>query len=306
MEELGRIQTFVKVVEAGSFSAAARDVSSVSWVARQVKSLEDELGVRLLNRSTRRLSLTEAGRRFYEQSCALSRDLGRAMSEAKSSQDTVKGQLRVQLRVSAGTTLIVPALPAFLAKHPGLSINITLADERCDLIANDIDVAVWAGRMPDSEIVSRRLAPSKRIVCGSPAYLELYGVPKKPEDLKRHRCLRFTQRSYGNSWAFSKDGEQEEVHVQGDLSSDNGLVLLSAVMGDLGLMVAQEWMVRVLLSEGRLVRVLGDYTVNPRPDEDMYDLYAVYASSRGLARKVRAFVDFLVELFSAPADDHPA
>src|SRR5206468_4551475 len=139
MDEFTRIRTFMKVVEAGSFSAAARDVSSTSSVARQVKSLEDELGVRLLNRSTRSLSLTDAGRRFHERVSAIANDLDNATSEAKSLQEEVKGVLRVCLRVTAGTTVVVPALPELLARYPELQLEITLDDERRDLIANNID-----------------------------------------------------------------------------------------------------------------------------------------------------------------------
>src|SRR5205085_2379315 len=136
MDDFTRIRTFMKVVQAGSFSAAARDVSSTSSVARQVKSLEDELGVRLLNRSTRSLSLTDAGRRFHERVTAIANDLDNATSEARSLQEEVKGLLRVSLRITAGTTIVVPALPRLLARYPELQLEITLADDRRDLIAN--------------------------------------------------------------------------------------------------------------------------------------------------------------------------
>lgn len=298
MDEFTRIQTFIRVVEAGSFSAAAREMSSISSASRQVKSLEDELGVRLLNRNTRSLSLTEPGRRFYERACAIFNDLSNAKSDAKSFQDSVKGVLRVSIRVSAGTTMIVPALPAFMAQYPELSLDISLSDERRDLIANNIDVAVWMGHIPDSEIVARRLSPSQRIVCGSPAYFERHGIPRTPEDLRRHNCLLYTARDYGSRWAFSRDGREQEIEVQGSLRTDNSLVLLSAALSDLGLIVVHEWMVRLYIADGRLARVLGDYGVNPRPGDA--ELYAVYPSSRGLSRKVRVFVDFLVDLFGRP------
>lgn len=298
MDEFTRIQTFIKVVEAGSFSAAARHESSISSIARQVKSLEDDLGVRLLNRTTRSLSLTEPGRRFYERVCRIANELNNAKSEATSFQDSVKGMLRVSLRVSAGTTIIVPALPALLQQYPDLSIDISLNDDRCDLVANNIDVAVWMGDIPDSEIVAKRLTPSQRIVCGAPSYFQRHGVPKVPGDLRSHNCALFTARSYGNIWGFAKDGKSEEVEVQGTVRSDNGLVLLSAAISGLGLIVVHEWMVRLPIAQGALVRVLDDYTVNPRPGDAA--LYAVYPSSRGLSRKVRVFVDFLIALFQGP------
>jgi DNA-binding transcriptional LysR family regulator len=295
MDEFTRIQTFIRVVEAGSFSAAARDLSSISSVARQVKALEDELGVRLLNRSTRSLSLTEPGRRFYERACGIANDLSNAKSEAKSFQDSVKGALRVSIRVSAATTMIVPALPAFMAQYPDLTVDITLSDERRDLVANNIDVAVWMGHLPDSEVVARRLSPSQRIVCGAPAYFDRHGLPRTPADLREHNCLLYTARSYGTFWAFTRDGQQEEIDVRGSLRTDNALVLLSAAVSGLGLVVVHEWSARSQIAQGGLTRVLDDYTVNPRPGDA--ELYAVYASSRGLSRKVRVFVDFLVDLF---------
>lgn len=296
MDELARIQTFIKVVQAGSFSAAARNESSTSSVARQVKSLEDDVGVRLLNRSTRSLSLTEPGHLFYERVCAIARDLDNATLEAKSFQESVRGELRVSLRISAGTTIIVPALPRLLSQYPELSIDITLTDERRDLIANKIDVAVWMGDMPDSEIVARRLSPSQRIVCATPAYFERHGLPQKPDDLLQHNCLLFNARSYGNKWIFSKDGQTEDVDVKGNLRTENGLVLISAALADLGVIVVNEWTVRSFISQGRLIKILADYAVNPTVGGT--ELYAVYPSSRGLSRKVRAFVDFLVPLFN--------
>jgi DNA-binding transcriptional LysR family regulator len=299
MDDFSRIRTFIKVVEAGSFSAAARDTSSVSSVARQVKSLEDELGARLLNRSTRSLSLTDAGRRFYERVTAIANDLHKAKLEVNSMQEDVKGVLRASLRIAAGTTVVVPALPKFLSRYPELELDLSLTDERCDLIANNIDVALWLGALPDAEIVARRLSPTRRIVYGSPAYFEKRGMPRTPQDLHAHSCLLFAAPSYRNRWGFTRDEQLEEVEVRGSIRSDNGLVLLSSAVAGLGIGIAHEWMVRRHLADGRVVRVLNDYTVNPRPGDA--DLYAVFPSSRGLSRKVRVFVDFLVETFGEDA-----
>ena len=295
MDEFTRIKTFIKVVEAGSFSAAARDVSSVSSVARQVKSLEDELGVRLLNRNTRSLALTDVGRAFYERVTAIACDLEKAKSEVSSMQEEVKGILRASLRVTAGTTIVVPALPKFLERYPDLELDLLLTDERLDLIANNLDVAMWLGALPDAEIVARRLSPTRRIVYGSPAYFERHGVPQTPQDLRQHLCLLFSARAYRNRWGFFRDDRFEEVDVRGSIRSDNGLILLSAALSDLGIGIAHEWMVRRHLDEGKLVRVLSEYTVNPRPGDA--DLFAVFPSSRGMSRKVRVFIDFLIETF---------
>ncbi|MBC8745942.1 DNA-binding transcriptional LysR family regulator [Paraburkholderia sp. WC7.3g] len=296
MDDFTRIQTFIKVVEAGSFSAAARCTdSSISAVARQIQSLEEELGIRLLNRSTRSLSLTEPGRLFFERVRTISKELRNAKSEATSFQDSVKGVLRVSLRVSTGTTIIVPALPRLVNQYPELGFDISLTDERPDLIANNIDVAVWMGHIPDTEIVARRLTRSERIVCASPGYFEGHGVPVTPQDLRHHNCLLYAARSYGNIWEFTKNGTREDIEVNGNLRSDNGLVLISAAMAGIGILVAQEWTVRLPVSRNELARTMSEYTVRPRAEDS--ELYVVYPSSRGLSRKVRIFVDFLVNLF---------
>ena len=295
MDDFTRIKTFIKVVEAGSFSAAARDESSVSTIARQIKSLEDELGVRLLNRSTRRLALTDTGRRFYERVAAIDRELKQAKSEVSSLEEEVRGLLRVSLRVTAGTTVVVPALPELLARYPELEVDISLTDERRDLISNNIDIAMWLGDLPNSQIVARRLSRTRRIVCGAPEYFARRGIPRVPSDLRHHDCLLFAAPSYGNLWSFTRDGNVEVVEVRGSVKSDNGLILLSAGLAGLGVEIAHAWQVRDLVAEGRLTRVLSEYTVNPRAGDA--DLYAVFPSSRGLSRKVRVFVDFLVDVF---------
>ena len=293
MDEFTRIKTFIDVVEAGSFSRAAQGMS-ISAITRRVQSLEDELGVRLLNRNTRGLSLTDAGRQFYERVIGIRSDLSGAITEVKSLQHDVKGLLRVSLRAATATTIIVPALPKLLARYPDLQLELIVTDEKRDLIANNIDVAVWLGRLPNS-VIARRLSPNRRVVCGTPAYFDRHGVPLAPSDLKGHNCLLYTP-TFVHSWYFVRNGEHEEVEVGGNLSSDNGLVLLAAALADIGIAVVFEWMVRDLIAAGRLTQVLADYTVNPHPGDA--DLSAVWSSSRGMSRKVRVFVDFLVELFS--------
>lgn len=298
MAELERIRAFLRVVEAGSFSAAARDVSSTSSIARQIKALEDELGVRLLNRSTRNLSLTEPGRLFHERATAIVNDLHHAKFDAMSFQDTVKGVLRVSLRISAGTPTIVPALPKFLEQYPELALDISLTDERVDLIAHNIDVAVWLGPIPDGETVARRLIPNRRVLCASPDYFARHGKPQKPTDLVDHNCLLFSNPEYG-TWSFTKDGKTEQIDARGNIRTDNGLVLLSAALAGVGIVTAQEYMVRRPIADGELVAALEDYIVSPRPRDA--DLYVVYPNSRGVPLNVRVFVDFLIELFRNPA-----
>jgi len=296
MDELSGMRVFVQVVEEGSFSAAARRINaSVSSVARQVKTLEDALGAPLLTKTTRQQGLTDAGRMFFERAKAILDDLDRAKRDVSSFQSAVKGSLRVYLRTSAGDEVIVPALPEFLQRHPELEIDVTLADERVDLVTHGIDVAVWLGRLEDSGIVARKLSPSRRVVCGSPAYFRRHGVPEKPADLSRHNCLVYKANRYVGTWRFTRGEENVEVPVSGNLQSASSRVLLASALAGLGLMVGQKWMVQSALGSGRLVSVLDGYEVSPTDDDTA--LYAVYSRNRGLSPKVRAFVDFLVELF---------
>lgn len=295
MDELANIKTFIEVIECGSFSAAARRRdTTVSSVARQVKALEEDLGVRLLNRTTRSNSLTEAGENFYARARAVVADLRSAKEEASSFQTTVKGLLRVCLRVSP-SRVILPALPAFLEKHPGLMMDVMLSDERLDLIANKIDVAVWLGHLEDSRMVARRLTPSRRLVCASPAYLERHGVPRIPQDIVNHNCLLYQGATYEDFWRFKTGDEHIDVTVNGNLRTNSGLVLVSSVLAGLGIAVLQEYSVRSALEQGTLIRLLPEYEVSPTEMDT--GVYAVYPHAGGITRKSRAFIDFLADLF---------
>ncbi|WP_315130016.1 LysR family transcriptional regulator [Achromobacter marplatensis] len=300
MDDFTRVRAFLKVVEAGSFSAAARDVSSASAVARQIKALEEELGVRLLNRNTRNLALTDAGRLFHSRMTSIVTEFSAARAEVKSLHEGMKGVLRVSLRTGAGMTVIVPALPTFLEQYPDLSVSVSLTDEKRDLIANEIDVAVWLGEPPNMEIVAKRLSPSRRIVCASTAYLQKHGRPNAPEALTAHNCLVFEGAAYSGPWHFTRSGETKDVIVKGSVSSDSSLVLLSSCISGAGIIIVQQWMVQHLVAEGTLERILTDWDVSPRPGDAA--LYAAYPTSRGLSRKVRVFIDFLVKLFAADKD----
>ncbi len=295
LDELGNIRTFIEVVECGSFSAAARRKNTtVSSVARQVKALEDELGIRLLNRTTRSNSLTEAGTNFYERARVVVAELRSAKEEASSFQTTAKGLLRICLRVSA-SRIILPALPTFLDRHPGLVLDVMLSDERLDLVANNIDLAVWLGHLEDSRIVARRLTPSRRVLCASPAYLAKHGVPATPQEIAQHNCIVYHGSIYNDSWRFTKGNEQVDVTVNGNLRTSSSPVLVAAVLSGVGLAVLQEFTVRAALADGTLQRLLPDYEVSPT-DVDT-GVYAVYPSNKGLSRKTRVLIDFLVDLF---------
>ena len=296
MDEIKRLKTFLKVVDMGSLSGAARDTVSVSSVARQIKALEAELGARLLNRNSRRLSLTEAGQRLYERGQRIVGDLEAVKSEVHSMHEQVKGTLRVAMRTSAGMVMVVPALPRFLAQYPEIEVEVILTDERLDFIKHQIDVAIWMGDLPNTDLIAKRLSRTNRKLCASPAYLEQRGTPQHPLELSQHNCLRSTAKNYGPRWWLTKEEETVEVPIRGSVRSENGLVLLDAALQGVGMLVIPEWMARKRLAAGELVNVMPEWVPNPVTTHAEH--YAIYPSSRGLSRKIRAFVDFLVEIFA--------
>jgi DNA-binding transcriptional LysR family regulator len=296
MDELTLNRAFVKIVESGSMSAAARHLKiSVTSVARQLSRLEDRLGVRLLNRTTRRQSLTEVGQLYYARLVDVLNQFNSIQREASAYQATIKGCLRVHLRISVGSEVIVPALPSFLEQHPDVTLDVTLTDERADLVALGVDVAVWLGNLEDSTLVARQLSPGRRVICASPAYLARHGRPKAPQDLSEHNCIFYRARNYDRWWRLTRDGETIAVLTSGNLQTDSSSVLLTSARKGLGLVLVQESTVRRAITKGELVRVLADYEVSST-DFDIA-LYAVYPNSRHVSPKTRAFVDFLVTLF---------
>ena len=296
MDEKRLIRIFVQVVDSGSISAASRQLNtSITSVARQIGHLETMMGVRLLNRTTRRQSLTEAGRHYYSKLLGVVRDLDEIKREVTSYQETAKGRLRVHLRTTVGNQVIVPALPRFFAGYPEVTLDVTLTDERADLVGLGIDVAVWLGKLEDSSLIARRLSPSRRVLCASPDYLAKRGHPQKPADLIDHNCLVYRAKHYDNRWRFLKGEERIEIPVSGNLETSSGAVLFTGALNGLGLILVQESMAREALARGDLVPLLGDHEVSPTEFDTA--LYVVHPGSRRIWPKVRAFIDFLVALF---------
>ncbi|MFO1143030.1 MAG: LysR family transcriptional regulator [Amaricoccus sp.] len=289
-------RTLLQVVDSGSLSAAAVENNvSVATVARQVNGLEDRLGVKLVNRTTRALSLTEAGAIYCERIRSILQEIDTVKREVSSYQKNVMGLLRVHLRHSVGNQVIVPALPEFLSANPDIRMEVTLTDERADLVALGIDVAVWLGELEDSSLIARRLSPGRRVICCSPAYAEERGIPTSPEELRDHNCIVFRARSYDNVWRLTKDGETASIEVSGNLESFSATALLTSALSGIGLVMVQEATVRRLLAAGDLIPVLPGYQVSSTSAD--IALYAVYPGRRKTAPKTRVFVDFLVGLF---------
>lgn len=300
MDELGAMQTFAKVGQTGSFSEVARQTEmSISSILRQVNALEERVGVRLLRRSTRKLALTEAGKIYLDSVCNILHDIEAAKRCAMSQHDDLSGVIRVHAHASAGAEVIVPALPGFLQAYPQLRLDLTLTDARADLLGEHIDLAVWLDNLEDSNIVARRLAANRRLVCASPGYFERHGRPAVPGDLLDHNCLIFRSANHSDDWHFRRGGSHLAVPVSGNLKSASAAALLGSARAGLGVALLPDWMVRNAVRDGALQTALQDFEASPTEYDT--NLYVVYPHRQGLPRKVRHFMDFLIELFDRPA-----
>ncbi|HPR07221.1 MAG TPA: LysR family transcriptional regulator [Denitromonas sp.] len=290
MSQVDGMLIFARVVEAKSFSEAARRMNATrSKLSKAVAALEASLGVRLLNRSTRRLSLTEVGAAYYAHCARIAQELDDAEQTIGHLQAEPRGVLKISASVAFGTLHIAPALPDFLARYPELSADMTINDRIVDLADDAYDVAVRIVTEPAPALVARRLAPIRRKVCATPAYFRRYGVPKTPGDLVNHNCLHYTHDR--DAWHFFGPQGQIVVPVSGRLHINDDEALSQAVLGGLGVAMLPTFIVGADLQAGRLEAVLSDYV----PVERF--AYAVYLPTRHLAPKVRVFIDFLLERF---------
>ncbi len=282
---------FVQVVEAESFSGAARRLGvAKSVVSRRVAALEARLGASLFHRTTRRLSLTEVGHAYHDRSQRILADVAEADDVAGHLQTALTGRLRIAAPMTFGIRHLSPAVADFLALHPRLDIELELNDRRVDLVSEGYDLAIRIGRLPDSSLIARRLAPCRHLVCASPAYLSARGIPATPDALAadRHDCLVYSNRPVGEQWRFLVAGEWRSVRVHlRRLGVNNGEVLQTALLAGIGLAALPTFLVSDAVRRGELVPVLTGYPL------ETPDLHAVWAPGRQLSAKVRAMVEFL-------------
>ncbi|HEY0525123.1 MAG TPA: LysR family transcriptional regulator [Stellaceae bacterium] len=296
MYRLEDIETFVRVVDAGTLTEAARRLGiSKSVVSRRLSELERTLGVRLLQRSTRHLGLTHTGAAFYERCVAILADLGEAVDAVTEQTGELKGHLRLAVPVSFGILHLGSALCGFMQKHPGVSLDLDLNDRYVDLVSEGYDMAVRIGRLPDSSLIARRLATSRRVLCCSPAYAARRGLPERLADLAGHDCLTYAS-STGQQlqWQFQNGNEIERVRVDSRFHANNGDVLRDAAVGGLGITVLPTFLVADPIGRGQLQIVLPD--CEPVPG----NVYAIYPQNRHLSAKVRGLVDHLLAAFGDP------
>jgi DNA-binding transcriptional LysR family regulator len=288
MDRLTAMGLFVRIVETGSFSAVAREMNMTQpTVSKQLTALERQLKTRLLNRSTRQLSLTEAGSVNFESSKRIIATVNEAEANLGVLQTQLTGTLRINSSIGLGQMYLGPLVLKFQAQHPGLLLDLAYVDRFVDLVEEGIDVAIRIGRLMDSSLAARRIGTSQRCLIATPAYLKKYGVPETPTDLVHHNCILYAYLSTGNEWFFQGKEGEIRVKVSGNLRANNGEAIKQAVMADLGIAASPDWLVREDLKAGRLQEVLRDFV--PAPTE----INAVYPSSRHVSAKVRAFTEFL-------------
>lgn len=295
MDRLAALDMFVAVAETQSFSLAAQKLRiSKSVVSRQIAQLESHLGVRLLQRTTRALALTEAGQTYLAHAKRILADMVEADMSVSSLQAAPRGLLRVTAPVSFGFLHLAPALSDFLGLHSEIEVDLALNDRFVDVIDEGFDLAVRIGKLTDSRLVARRLAPSPMVVCASPAYLAAHGTPLNPSDLKHHECLCYSNIPTAHEWRFmATDGKPLTVNVRGRVHINNGDALCAAARGGLGIVIVPHLIVADDLKRGALVSLLAHFIIQDTA------IHIVYPHARLMSPKVRAFIDFLVARFGA-------
>lgn len=297
MDKLTALNVFKRVVEFQSFSGAARDIGlSNAAVSKNIAELESHLGVRLLTRTTRRLSVTEAGETYYGRCVRILDDIEEAGTEAAGLASTPSGTLKVAAPLSFGLSHVSPLLPQYLKQYTDVTLDLDLNVSISDLASKDFDVAIrMGGTLSDSSLVSRTLAPVKLVLCAAPDYLEKHGRPKNPEDLIAHQCVLNSQYSASREWHFTKNGEDRNVNVSGRYKANGSIAMTDAILQGVGLGLMPRFLVRDYLESKQLAIVFEDW------DTNALAIYATYHHRQYVQAKVRSFVDFLAEAL----DHHP-
>ena len=302
MESFNAIPVFIAVADSAGFSSAGRELGiSKSAVSKRITQLEDQLGARLFHRTTRKLSLTEAGERFYEYAVQANRSAQQAEDAVHELQGEPRGVLKVQLPMTLGQMHIAPLIPEFLKQYPHLQIDLIMDDRRINLVEQGYDLAVRAGDMEDSNLIARVLAPLHSIVCASPTYLqEFYQQHKQslehPSQLEKANCLTYSYSSNADTWQFNaidKDNKNHRIKVKGNYRVNNSASLKQALIAGMGVARLPTFIAGNSLKKGDLVALFKDYTMPYK------SLYAVYPERQYLPTKVRAFLDFLIEHLGA-------
>ncbi|MBX3626184.1 MAG: LysR family transcriptional regulator [Rhizobacter sp.] len=297
MDKLKQLESFVAVAAKGSLTAAAAaEGIAPAVVGRRIDALEERLGVKLLVRTTRRITLTHEGSAFLEDCQRLLADLATAEASVSAGGVKASGYLRITAPAGFGRRHVAPLVPGFVAQHPDVNVSLNLSDRLVDIVNEGYDCAVRVGDLPESSLVSVRLADNRRLCVASPSYLARAGTPRHPNDLAQHDCLTLsTEASQTRGWAFTLDGEVNHLRLTGSLSCNDGQVLHDWCLAGLGLAWRSTWEVESHLASGDLVSVLDDYAAPPN------GIYAVFAQRKHLPLRVRLWVDHLKQTYGDPA-----
>jgi DNA-binding transcriptional LysR family regulator len=293
MDRLASITAFIRVVENGGFTAAARHLDlSATMVSNHVQELEDRLGARLLNRTTRKVSLTEIGRAYYERSAHILADLDDADRAAGALQATPRGRLRIHCHPSLGR-FIAPVVTAYLRDNLEVSVDLRRGDQMIDLLEEEFDLAIRPYVPPDSSLMVRRLADWRHVLCCSRSYLETHAEPASPADLSTRNCIRFAYYPFGDEWHFTNlDGGPLTVRVKGNLVTSDTELMRTAIIAGLGVALIAPFTIHEEIRAGAVVPLLSNY-----PTQE-FSIAAVYPHRRHLAAKVRVFIDALAREFA--------
>lgn len=296
MDKLQAMEVFVQVVDTGSFTRAAENLlMPKATVSTLVRSLETALSTKLLNRTTRQISVTADGAAYYERCLSILADVRDAEESLSASRASPTGRLRVDVSTGFARHFLIPLLPDFYARYPGIDLDLGCSDRPVDLIEEGVDCAVRGGELSDSTLVARRIGVMRFITVATPSYLTLHGRPTHPDDLHRHQCLKYFSAKTGKTyeWDFARDGQRIQMKVPGRLAVNDANAYMTALLNGMGIAQMVAFVVQPYIAAGRLERVLEDWCVDPMP------VQVVYPQNRHLSAKVRAFVEWVAEQFDA-------
>lgn len=299
MDKLQAMEVFVQVVDAGGFTRAADHLHMPkATVSTLIRDLEAALAVKLLHRTTRRISLTADGAAYYERCMRILTDVREAEESLSRTRISPSGRLRVDVPTGLGRHVLIPALPAFFERYPDITIEMGCSDRVADLVEEGVDCAVRAGSLPDSSLIARRIGSLHLITCAAPSYLARHGKPLHPDDLARHQCVNFFSARTGKSseWDFMRGEERIQIKVPGRIAVNDSDAYLEALLVGMGVAQIPALSICPHLKAGRLELVLDDWCVDPLP------LHVVYPQNRHLSAKVRVFVEWVADVLA----DHPA
>jgi LysR family transcriptional regulator, transcriptional activator for dmlA len=298
MDGITDLGFFSLLIRSGSLAAAAQELGvTPPSVSKRLAGLETRLRVRLLNRTTRRISLTPEGELYLTEGERIISDLAALEQRISGRADTPRGLLKISATLGFGRRHIMPIISAFAKKYPDVEVQMHLGDRPVNLAEHGFDIGIRFGELPDTRMTARKLAHNRRFICASPSYISQRGIPSHPRELSKHECifLRESDETYG-TWHFHSKGKQETVKVRGQLNTNDGECALGWALDGHGIVIRSEWDVSAYLRSGRLRRILDDWELPPA------DIYIVYPTKHNLSAKTRALVDFMLESFSTYRD----